>query len=54
MNTGNDSQAAATDLADWITELLRDETRTPETSPGAADHDQDDEGWDARVELACW
>ncbi|MFF2549113.1 hypothetical protein ACFVUY_42030 [Kitasatospora sp. NPDC058063] len=97
MNTGTDSQAAATDLADaletfadhatapgtgagddvwltigtpygieqrtvrlptgiadWITELLRDETRTLETGPGTDDHDQDDNGQDAGLEPTWW
>ncbi|MFF9647277.1 hypothetical protein [Kitasatospora aureofaciens] len=95
MNTGTDSGAAATDLADaleafadhavgpgtaagddvWvtigtpyrieqrtvrlpvgvadrITELLRDETRTLET--GTADHGHEDDGQDAGPEPAWW
>ncbi|MFJ9448318.1 hypothetical protein ACIRRH_41880 [Kitasatospora sp. NPDC101235] len=43
-----------TGVAGWITELLRDETRTLGTGPGTADHGQDAGGQDAGVEPAWW
>ncbi|MGW7586626.1 hypothetical protein ACWGKU_33495 [Kitasatospora sp. NPDC054768] len=43
-----------TGAADWITELLRDETRTLETGPGAAGRGRDDDGQDAGLEPAWW
>ncbi|MGW7586630.1 hypothetical protein ACWGKU_33470 [Kitasatospora sp. NPDC054768] len=43
-----------TGVADWITELLCDETRALETGPGTAGHDRDGNGQDVGLEPAWW